>query len=196
MGQPARIARNCEQCGAEFSVPWWSPKRFCVEACYRAYQTGAVRSLADRFWEKVEKTDGCWIWTGQKHPNGYGLIDLKTRGARRIVLIASRVIWEWEHGPIPDGMQVCHTCDFPPCVRLDHLFLGTNQDNIDDKMNKGRQMKGEAVHTSILTEDHVIVIRRRHAAGEAQKDLAVEFGVSRPTMSNLIRGVTWKHLLP
>lgn len=193
---PMTKSVTCEQCGVEFVVPWWSTKRFCDASCYRTYQLNTDRPIAERFWEKVEKTAGCWLWTGQKHPQGYGFLDIKNSSNKRVVLIASRVIWEWENGPIPDGMQVCHSCDNPPCVNPAHLFLGTNQDNIDDKVAKGRQMKGEAVPNSIVTEAEVIEMRRRHAAGEMQKDLAVEFGISRPTMSNIIRGVTWKHLLP
>lgn len=95
--------------------------------------TNQQRAIAERFWAKVEKTDGCWEWTAFVHPKGYGMFGVG-REARR----AHRVSYEIANGPIPDGLCVCHSCDNRRCVRPDHLFLGTNQDNVDDKMRKGR----------------------------------------------------------
>lgn len=90
-------------------------------------------SVESRFWSKVQKTDDCWLWRATRFPKGYGQIKIK--GRRRL---AHRVAWELTNGPIPDGLQVCHHCDNPPCVRPDHLFLGTQSDNIQDAVSKGR----------------------------------------------------------
>lgn len=93
------------------------------------------RPLADRFWEKVRKTDGCWEWLAYTCKFGYGRIG----GVRGQVLDAHRVSWELHNGPIPEGICVLHHCDNPPCTNPDHLFLGTLSDNLADMYAKGRQ---------------------------------------------------------
>lgn len=84
-------------------------------------------------WERVHKTRRCWLWMGRKDPTGYGRVTFDRKQQ-----LAHRLIFTWVVGEIPDGMHVLHRCDNPPCVNPDHLFLGTNQDNVDDKMSKGR----------------------------------------------------------
>lgn len=91
-------------------------------------------SLLKRFWEKVEKTADCWIWKAYKNRQGYGRIG--TSAGKSIN--ATRVCWVIHNGPIPEGYFICHKCDNPSCVKPDHLFLGTRQDNIDDMMRKKR----------------------------------------------------------
>ena len=94
--------------------------------------------LAERFWSRVEFTDGCWLWTGttvdKERPYGsiwaYGKYEL-----------AHRVSWRLHYGEIPEGRHVCHHCDNPRCVRPDHLFVGTNQENMLDASRKGRLPK-------------------------------------------------------
>jgi hypothetical protein len=99
------------------------------------------RPIAERFWPKVDRNgpNGCWVWTGSLGAKGYGRIGSGARGAP--TLLAHRVAWGFKHGPIPDGLFVCHKCDNPPCVNPEHLFLGTNRDNILDCMSKGRHVK-------------------------------------------------------
>jgi hypothetical protein len=86
-----------------------------------------------RFWEKVLKTDGCWVWIAARNPLGYGLASVESRTIK-----AYRVSWELSNGPIPKGLCVLHRCDNPPCVNPDHLFLGTIRDNNIDRQRKGR----------------------------------------------------------
>ena len=98
------------------------------------------RALRERFWAKVQKGAGCWLWTGCKGYDGYGHFRLGTRSATR----AHRVSWELHYGPIPEGLLVCHRCDNPTCVRPDHLVLGTSADNERDKARKGKRAWGTA----------------------------------------------------
>jgi hypothetical protein len=86
---------------------------------------------AARFWPKVRKDRGCWVWTGATTTTGYGRLSGQP---------AHRLSWEIHHGPIPAGLFVCHRCDNPGCVRPDHLFLGTHEANMADMVAKGRHV--------------------------------------------------------
>lgn len=87
-----------------------------------------------RFWDRVEKSDSCWLWTGAKVPDGYG-----TMSYEGVVRKTHRLSWLFVYGQVPLGMSVLHRCDNPPCVRPDHLFLGTQSDNMRDCASKGRR---------------------------------------------------------
>jgi len=88
----------------------------------------------DSFWSKVEYGPDCWIWNAAKNRKGYGQFRVDGK-----LWISHRLVWTLAHGEIPKGMHVLHTtCDNPSCVRPDHLSIGTNQDNVDDKMRKKR----------------------------------------------------------
>lgn len=87
----------------------------------------------DAFWSRVDTSGDCLVWTGAKTPKGYGVLTLNGRR-----WYAHRLSYTLTNGPIPDGLFVCHRCDHPPCVRPDHLFLGTMQENFADMRRKGR----------------------------------------------------------
>lgn len=146
--------------------------------------------ITERFWAKVNKTSGCWLWTGGKSSNGYGhfVVDGFNRSTHRFA-------WTIENGPIPEGMIVLHLCDTPGCVRISHLKLGTQADNMADRDAKGRQARGARHGKTRLTEAHVAEIRSRVARGEPQCRVAADFGISRPSISNIVAGRRWGFLL-
>jgi HNH endonuclease len=83
--------------------------------------------------------NGCWVWTGRVNHKGYGKTSWQGKDKR-----VHRIFYEHHHGPIPEGLQVCHRCDNPPCCNPDHLFAGTALDNEWDKIAKGRRPMGQA----------------------------------------------------
>jgi len=105
-------------------------------------------NMVARFWAKVEKTEGCWLWRGAAR-RGYGAFSPQHGTTRP----AHRVAWELANSaPIPDGLCVLHRCDNPPCVRPDHLFLGTKKDNAQDAIRKGRRgPKERCIRGHLLT---------------------------------------------
>lgn len=152
-----------------------------------------LSSLSVRFYEKFSVADdGCWNWSAFKLPDGYGKI-----GHLSGVLLAHRASWMIHRGKIPYGMCVCHSCDNTSCVNPDHLWLGTQSDNIKDCVAKGRRnpapQGGELNSAAKLGECDVIDIRRRYATGDVkQRELAREYGVSPPTISMMVRMSTWR----
>lgn len=120
-------------------------------------------TLEERFLDKVNKTDACWMWVGARNKRGYGNIQ---------GVLAHRISWELYNGPIPDGLLVCHRCDTPGCVNPDHLFLGTHQDNSRDMIAKGRGGRTK------LKRHQVLDIWHRIQAGEPIKHLAEEYHVT------------------
>lgn len=158
----------------------------------------------DRFWSKVKKADGCWMWQGSPGP-GYGNFWLDGEMRR-----ANRVSYLINFGPFDQTLCVCHTCDNPMCVRPDHLFLGTKGDNNADKTAKGRARgavgdrnpsrlhpdrvpRGEQNGQSKLTAAQVQEIRRLYATGKtSHQRLAQQFGVSPRAIAFILKYRTWK----
>lgn len=143
-------------------------------------------SVEEYFWGKVEKTDICWFWRGSVLKSGYGQAYSRGKTWR-----AHRLAWTITHGPIPKGASVLHRCDRPLCVRPDHLFLGSQKDNIADAMEKGRLVappiyRGEQNPKAKLTSAQVATIRE---SDEASSVVALRFGISDSHVRTLRRGI-------
>lgn len=139
-------------------------------------------SLVERLWAKVERDPGpgCWRWTGCVNEKGYGRMAAGDDGRLEYV---HRVSWELAFGPVADGLWVLHRCDNPPCIRPSHLFLGTNQDNVDDKFAKGRQVKTQ------LSMDLIEAVRKAYIPRVVTTGmLAKSFGISKATAHRIVTG--------
>ncbi|MYR75142.1 MULTISPECIES: HNH endonuclease [unclassified Streptomyces] len=154
----------------------------------------AKQTLADRFWAKVDKRspDECWEWTAALNEHGYGV--MRPEGQRTGPTIKAHRVSVLLDGRAPEGLCVLHRCDNPPCVNPSHLFLGTKADNAADRDAKGRGNTGEVNGQARLTVAQVLQIRARAAAGELQRVLAAEYGISRPTVSRIVNGHGWTHI--
>lgn len=149
------------------------------------------KSLRQRFEEKFNVTPGCWAWTASRSKSRYleyGQFNDGTgmRGAHR-------VSYKLYVGQIPAGLQVLHRCDNPVCVNPDHLFLGTNDDNVKDKVAKGRasKMPGDLHPRRKLSSADIIAIR---ADTRIQKAIAADYGVGQTHISAIKSGARWSHL--
>lgn len=188
--------------------------KYCSQQCYHEQRRQRLRpqmrhkrqrpTLADHFWSFVLKTEGCWLWQGGKTPKGYGVFH--PRGPRSTKAFrAHRFAYEITYGLILPGLNCLHHCDTPPCVRPDHLFLGTDSDNSRDMVGKGRAgsslhprklARGEHHPHARLTESHVRTIRRVHEREQwSQKRLATCFDISQSAISLILRHKSWRHVL-
>jgi hypothetical protein len=162
-------------------------------------------NTAEDYYARVNRRgpDECWPWTGAVTSDGYGRFCYANGEAK-----ASRFGWELANGPIPDGLNVLHSCDCPPCQNPAHWFLGTHQENMADRDRKGRTARGERSGARLhpekwlvrprgeecanakLTNRQVAAIRRRYAKGGTTQDaLAREHGVTQGHISELVRGL-------
>jgi hypothetical protein len=193
--------KTCERCGREYAK--------LARETYKRYEERRIchdcglnpLSLKERFWQKVDKNGpvpvhcpelgNCWVWITSKHQFGYGEVFTGIPHPEG----SHRVAWKLAHGSIPHGMHVLHRCDNPPCVRPDHLFLGTHKENMQDMTAKGRHAvfdpTKERKGGSKLTRIQAAEIRERMAAGERTAVLAVEYDMSWSKISDIATGKSW-----
>ena len=142
---------------------------------------------AARFWSKVnipKNENHCWEWQGATLPFGHGVF--RVPGEQRNKRAHSHALELATGNEVPDELHVLHSCDNPPCVNPSHLRVGTDQDNVDDMFRRRRNARRSA-----LTDDDIVSLRERRAAGETIVSLADSFGISNATVSCIALGKTW-----
>lgn len=169
--------------------------------------TAHMSEELQRFWAKVKKTSGCWLWTAALRNKGYGAFCYKQNG-RTIQGRAHRFSYEIHKGPIPPGLFVLHKCDTPSCVNPQHLFLGTIQDNVNDMLNKrrhvpggthcrdaGKWKRGVAHHGAKITAADVKKLRKMHSTGEwTYSKLGAEFSINGSAAYKVVNRLLWRHV--
>jgi hypothetical protein len=164
-----------------------SKRKYVRKAPYKPWP---IARRLESFWTNVQKGDGCWLWTGPKHGKGYGAFVITLHGQK--LWRANRVSWVIANGrPIPDGLQVLHSCDVKACVNPDHLRAGTPHDNNVDQMERGQIARGERNRHAKLTAKDVLAIR---ASDESDGALARRYGVWPSTIHGIRVGKKWRHL--
>lgn len=200
-----KIQLQCLECKTTFmeSVAYYElrGRKFCGRKCHSAYLE-RENTLEKAFLNHIKKSnepDGCWVWTAAQTSTGYGLM-----GFRGKMIKTHRASWMIYRGEIPKGMFVCHSCDlnYPTgdtsyrlCCNPHHLWLGTNQENVDDMIQKKRHAHGKQASYSKLTEEQAIQIKRLLAEDKLSQDkIARQFGITRSNVLNIKLGNAWKHV--
>lgn len=154
------------------------------------------KPIDERVWSRVNiphEGFGCWEWGGRKNACGYGTVSFLKKST-----LVHRWVYASIHGEIPEGKCICHSCDNPACVNPSHLWEGTQQENIQDAVGKGRMRgsdkKGQGHSQAKLTDEDVLAIRRRTSSGEQQGVVAKDYGVSTATVCNIHHRKSWTHL--
>lgn len=192
--RPTLVERACRWCQKTYMIAPSVLKRGSGQCCSRACRLAYMyrTPLADRFWAHVpHRPDvGCWLWNDIRDKKRYRSLSYKNKSRP-----AHRLSWELHFGEIPNGLFVCHHCDTPLCVRPDHLFLGTNQENLQDAATKGRTAHGERNSRAKLTEPQVREIRRQYAQSkDGMYAIARSFSVTASCVWNIVNRYTWRHV--
>jgi hypothetical protein len=170
-----------------------------------AEMVGAL--VEERFWKLVDKSGDCWTWKASLTTHGYGQFVLPYHHH----IGAHRFAYELENGPVPAGLVVCHRCDNPPCVNPAHLWVGTQGDNLRDMHGKGRgntdswplaveasrtadRPHGEKHHNAHMTAEKIRALRKMRQDGATYDAIALEFGIGKSLVAQIITRKTWKHV--
>jgi len=147
-----------------------------------------TESVVDRLARNHTKVGDCWLWNKSLRGGGYGYLKISGRK-----YVSSRVSYTHYKGEIPDGYFVCHKCDNPSCINPDHLFIGTQKDNMQDKIAKGR-VGNTRCHDTKLKPMDVLTIRSCLESGISKKDIARYYRLDRRYIFGIERGDYWKDI--
>lgn len=188
----SKIKSICKECGNEFLVRNYQLKigtgLYCSHKC--ASKNQKVESLENRFWKLIDKKEEneCWAFLGSKNKDGYGRM---SKGNSKLDS-AHRISYELHKGIIPEDMVVMHICDNPSCCNPKHLVLGTQNDNIQDMISKGRFVLRNMSFK--LTEEQMNGIRNKYTGKRGEKvKLAKEYNVVITTITNILNNKSWKN---
>lgn len=184
-----------EGCGKKVLARGWCPMHYRRWKLYGDPKTLLLpqlhgATLLERFEAYVEKSDGCWKWTGYRDPNGYGRLNIDN-----VPVLAHRISWDlFKRKPIGED-HALHRCDNPQCVNPDHLFRGDQISNTADKMKKKRHRfgvsRGVDHGCAKLTEDQIRTIRK---SSDVDQNIADQFGISRRHVLDIKNLKVWRHL--
>jgi hypothetical protein len=183
---------TCAQCGTEKKT-YRKNASFCSPTCSRVAGRGTFKKTdpIGRFWTKaIIKDDpaACWEWQANKNHRGYGLFASWDENRKTHHVAAHRYAWELVNGPVKDGLFVLHRCDNRGCVRPSHLFLGTQQDNVDDMVAKGRGIRGERHHKAKVSDAQAEAIRSLRGI-VPQSTVGKTYGLTQTAVSYIMRGL-------
>lgn len=148
-----------------------------------------MKNTQDDFWSNVNKTDGCWEWKRAKNKRGYGVYSFENKKQ-----LTHRLSYMFTHGELPSSILVCHKCDNPKCVNPDHLFAGTQTDNMNDMVIKG---SGRNNYNRKISIEDIKIIRAKypHCPKDGTvKELAKKYGINESSMTKIINRKTYKHI--
>lgn len=195
------IKRQCLSCKKEFGIiPRLlkiSKGLYCSYSCFWNDRRGKeTMPFGERLasWIRFPANENsCAIWMGHLTRGGYGKISKLVNGKCASVR-SHRAVYELYFGLFDPSVEVLHSCDNPPCCNIRHLFIGSQQDNMSDKISKNRHAKGETMGNAKLTTREVIRIKSLIERGEKQKNIAAQFDASEATISAIKLGKIWKHV--
>lgn len=208
------LTKSCERCsrkyrnrlasGITIQASQWEKSRFCSRECKYAAQKGmtphnkgARIDLREQLYRHIDRDDprGCWNWTARRNAGGYGEITVNRKKTT-----AHRISYVLHHGPIPEGegfhgYVVRHKCDNPSCVNPDHLELGTQYQNMQDRKERGREVTPlGSKHGMAKLGDYDVRAIRELAGHYSQKSLAAMFNISVSAISMIVNRKIWKHI--
>ncbi len=181
------VGGACATCGSPCE------RKYCGIDCYRAVQRSG--SDEERFWSKVRKSEGCWLWTasrfGGRRGKRYGQFSATVNGVRKTIY-AHIFSYELHHGPVPEGLEVLHSCNNGLCVRGDHLSAGTHAQNVKDAARDGLYHVPRPTAQK-LTDEQVEEMIRLVQGGMLRYRVAERFGVSKAYVTRLMQGTLRQH---
>ena len=205
------VAFNCKACNHARQIEWRRENRQKVltrEDWTTYIETNRNKLLARLASHRVIDANGCWLWVGA-NSQGYGSLGISPAGRITIARVSRLILALTSPFPIWDeNIFACHSCDNPPCWNPEHLFPGTQADNLADMRAKGRHPvgdrhglrlhpesvnRGEAHWNSKLTMAEAAEIKSRFASGESVTELASSYKVNRATVADVCAGKTWRH---
>lgn len=194
-GERQRAFRvTCNYCSSHFLAATCRKGRvkYCSHKCAARGRQEPLRARFNTGYQVLP--NGCWYWLRTPLSSRYGklLYNSKSHSTHRIAMFLFRGF------DLQSRLFICHRCDNPSCVNPDHLFIGTNSDNMRDSWGKGRMnspyVPGEAHLNAKLTTKNVVFIKKMYKKPYTQDQLANKFNVSRRTISFILSGERWKHV--